>query len=292
MYSGNNNDYGILNSPNARNFDFNSQSYFRASLEYRIKDAAPLYRASAYMAMFNFGLPKMIYGGSSIIERYILKNALRMQVGLEYATNKQAYANKFDYEIPQTTSIIVHEPEIFLADNRPSVEFIDNLTPQLKKKIKTTFKLTIGFDMPEDILITILNENLLEVEHSKHSRRWSNSIQGFAINRKHMRDFSSVFIKHNPLDMLFLTIGHEIGHCLSIAKSDVILEEAKAFAFELAWMKTIHKHDILGLANSMRMSLLNPAENGIHNVALDLVRKQLFDKEPIEVFMEIVKNNG
>ena len=104
----------------------------------------------------------------------------------------------------------------------------------------------------------------------------------------HMDDFSSVFVKQNPLDMVMLTIGHEIGHCLSIAKGNPVLEEAKAFAFELAWMKTIHRFDILGLRKCMDINALKPSMNGLHNVALDFVKRQLaFYGEPMEVFRRI-----
>jgi hypothetical protein len=285
--------YGCGNGCNApsftaRNFNFDTSSYFRVPLEYRVGEAQPIYRTSAYIGVFNFGFSKMIYGGASMLEKYLVRNMLRMQVGLEYAANKLGYSNKFDYDVPQTTSSIIHNPEDFLLPNRPDVEFIDNLTPQLKKKVAQIFKLTTGTELPNDILISLLPEQEMEKQHSKHSKKWNKDIQGFAVNRKHMNDFSSVFVKQNPLDMLILTIGHEIGHCLSIMKEDLILEEAKAFAFELAWMKTIHKHDILGLKESMKMSLLNPSENGLHNVAFDIVKEKLNEKEPIDVFRDIV----
>jgi hypothetical protein len=137
--------------------------------------------------------------------------------------------------------------------------------------------------MPGDILITVLNEFEMEKIHRKHSRFWSRNIQGFALNRKNMLDFSSIFIKQNPLDMLMLTIGHEIGHCLSITQDDTLLEEAKAFAFELAWMKTIHKNDIQGLKNCLSF----PSLEGLHNEAFQFVISR--QEEPLAVFWKIVK---
>jgi hypothetical protein len=51
-------------------------------------------------------------------------------------------------------------------------------------------------------------------------------------------------------------------------------EEAKAFAFSMAWMETIKKHNIAGIGNSI---LPNPARNGLHDVAyeylLELIQK-------------------
>jgi hypothetical protein len=292
MYSGN--VYGNCNPsgnfPDSRNFNFDSQGYFNLPLEYRIRDTVPFYRTSAYLGMFslsNLGLPKMIYGGMSLIEKYISGNAVRMQVGLEYSINSHTYSTRIGYEEGHPASETVHNPQIFLSPNRPEAQFIDNLTPQLKKKIAQIFRLTTGFEMPEDIAISILPAHELERQHSKVSKNWNNDIQGFALNRKNMKGVSSIFVRHNPLDMLIMTIGHEIGHCLSIPKEDILLEEEKAFAFELAWMKTIHRHDFFGLKGSMRMSLLNPSENGVHDVALQSVRERLGDKEPIEVFREI-----
>ena len=46
-------------------------------------------------------------------------------------------------------------------------------------------------------------------------------------------------------------------------------EEAKAFAFSIAWMKTIKQHNIANLSTAIKLE--RPANNGIHNIALDFV---------------------
>jgi hypothetical protein len=255
----------------------NFQEYFRAPiylpthLNYRL--------ASPYLSM-KTNMP-LSYGG---MEKYVIRSNVLNHVNLEYALFSQ------DYGSQPTTSVFVHEPQILLNAERPMAQMIEELSSWLKKEISRTFLHTMGFELPENILISVLKEDDLIHEHRKHARHWNEGIMGFAINRLHMNDFSSIFVKENPLDMLMLTIGHEIGHCLSISKEDPIIEEAKAFAFELAWMKTIHDFNILGLKESMNINILRPSENGLHNVALDLVLSKLDGKEPLQVFFEMSRS--
>jgi hypothetical protein len=278
--------------PNPRNFNIESQSYFR-SLEYKVASVQPLYRSQAYLSMFDSGAVMPSYAGMpsmvSPLERYLTRNAVNMQMEGEYLRNMQIQSYMQHQEYAPITSGIIHIPEIFLVPGRPQAEFIENITPALKKNIRMIFQLTTGEELPESILISVLHPEDLQREHGRHSRHWSSGIQGFAINRQY--DVSSVFAKQNPLDSLLLTIGHEIGHCLSPPKEDIVLEEAKAFAFELAWMKTIHRFNILGLRDSMNLDMLNPAINGVHNVALDFViRKVASGNDPLSIFKKIAKS--
>ncbi|MCM2325689.1 MAG: hypothetical protein NDI94_04445 [Candidatus Woesearchaeota archaeon] len=276
MYSNGSSNYSgrgghdFLNDIVQRNFQeyFRAPIYLPAHINYRL--------ASPYLSM-KTNMP-LSYGG---MERYVLRSNVLNHVNLEYVLSNQ------DYGAQPTTSVFVHEPQILLNEKRPSVPKIEELSTWLKKEILKTFKLMMGFEMPDNILISVLKEDDLIHEHRKHARHWNEGIMGFAINRLHMNDFSSIFVKENPLDMLMLTIGHEIGHCLSLSKEDAILEEAKAFAFELAWMKTIHDFNILGLKESMNIGLLRPSENGLHNVALSFVRRQLYEKDALEIFKDI-----
>ena len=59
------------------------------------------------------------------------------------------------------------------------------------------------------------------------------------------------------------------------------VEEAKAFAFEIAWTQTIFKHNIGGLKYKLH-SDLKPAENNLHNIAFNFVWQQLKEQEPLE----------
>jgi len=123
--------------------------------------------------------------------------------------------------------------------------------------------------------------------HSMFGNQWNSEIQGFAINRKDKGLISEIFIKKGELDRIMITIGHEIGHVLTIKKDNMLDEEAKAFAFSLAWMKSIKESNIANLGTSI--SLSRPAMNGIHNIALDFVLDQRSDgKEALDIYYDII----
>jgi len=63
--------------------------------------------------------------------------------------------------------------------------------------------------------------------------------------------------------------------------------QAKAFAFEIAWMKAIREHNIGNLAGSIETGILSPANNGIHDVAFNFVRGLLKEKTALEAYWEI-----
>jgi len=264
-------DYLVSNSM----LNLDHSFYFRAQyvphpITYRL--------APAYINIF-----KGRYTESDL-EQYILTNRLITEL-LRY--RQTHYAPKSNYTFQ--TSVIIHDPEVLLVPSRPETEFVENLSAKLRREIERIFFLTTGFELPKDILISVLSESDLEREHSKYAKHWSPRIQGFSINRKHLLEFSSIFIKENPQDILMLTIGHEIGHCLSIKLADLLMEEAKAFAFEIAWMKTIHKHHVLGLKDCINLDILRPSNNGVHDAALAHVLRQLQSMSALELFSKIIK---
>jgi hypothetical protein len=69
-----------------------------------------------------------------------------------------------------------------------------------------------------------------------------------------------------------LTVGHELGHVLTPTLGNAVDEEAKAFAFELAWAKTIIENDIGGLKANFNVDFI-PAQNGLHDKAFTFVQK-------------------
>ncbi len=108
---------------------------------------------------------------------------------------------------------------------------------------------------------------------------------GFAINK----NLPEIFVRENHLDQLMLTIGHELGHVFTKSLINRHNEEAKAFAFEIAWLKAIIEHNIAGLQNSFRLDI-NPAKNGLHDIAFEHVKKWLkVGKKAIEIYWELVK---
>jgi hypothetical protein len=125
----------------------------------------------------------------------------------------------------------------------------------------------------------------MESIHEEFGGSWNPGILGFAINRNPEKNL--IFVKENNLDVLMLTIGHEIGHVLTRRLNDPRDEEAKAFAFELAWMKSIKEYNIANLANQF-VDFPEPAKNGLHNIAFDFVVSMLGSgKQCLQIFKEL-----
>ena len=85
-----------------------------------------------------------------------------------------------------------------------------------------------------------------------------------------------------------LTIGHELGHVLTKTLDNPQDEEAKAYAFSLAWMNVIREYDIAGLADAIVAE--RPAENGLHNVAFFFVERLIRQGKGVwEVYTGIIQ---
>ena len=177
----------------------------------------------------------------------------------------------------------------FLNPNRPATVFVqDEKIPIVTDAIKDTFKLMTGEDLPNNLKIHILNEDEFIKAHSRSGGKWSEGIMGFSLNSQG-RGANEVFAKKDFLDRLMLTIGHEIGHVMSPSLGTQHDEEAKAFAFSLAWMQTIVDNNIAGLSQNINPM---PARNGLHNIAFDFVAETVnTGKKAIEIFKELVVGN-
>lgn len=177
-----------------------------------------------------------------------------------------------------------HVMDDFLRSDRPHTPFIGS-SNDIKEFVEEAFYETTGRNIPDDILIRVLDEEGMKKAHSKTPGPWSEGIHGFAINRRKFGMLSEVFVKKGELSRIMLTLGHELGHVLTNQLEDVRDEEAKAFSFSIAWMRKIKEKNIANLATSIRLG--RPAENGVHNVALDFVLNQLDDAEPMEIFADL-----
>ena len=155
------------------------------------------------------------------------------------------------------------DPRPFLLPGRPEAQFVGRAS-QLESVVREAFTATTGQPLPYGITIHVNTPAELKGIHSRLGGVWSEGIQGFALNSR-----SSIFLREGPLDEVLLVAGHELGHVLTPQLPSMRDEEAKAFAFELAWMQAIHREDIAGLRGSIRLGA--PARNGLHNVALDFV---------------------
>lgn len=174
----------------------------------------------------------------------------------------------------------------FLLSNRPATIFVqDEEQSQLTMRaVKEAFKLMTKDELPRNLAIHILNEEDFRKAHSM-TGQWSEGIMGFSINRQG-RGANEVFAKKDHFDRLMLTIGHEIGHVMSRTLNNQHDEEAKAFAFSLAWMQTIVKNNIAGLSQNINPM---PANNGLHNVAFEFVAGMIKKgQSAIDIFTDII----
>jgi hypothetical protein len=156
---------------------------------------------------------------------------------------------------------------------------------EIKQYIEEAFKATTGDELPKDIEIMILPDNEFRKAHVAHNGAWnegsaskagwsssgapSEGVQGFSLN-SNGRGINKVFVRAAQLDRLMLTIGHEIGHVLTPSLKNPHDEEAKAFAFSLAWMNSIRERNVAGIGNNI---LPEPAQNGLHDTAFAFVQR-------------------
>jgi hypothetical protein len=157
---------------------------------------------------------------------------------------------------------------------------------EIQEYIQDAFRATTGEELPKDIIVQVLNDREFRKAHASTSGSWSEGIQGFSLN-SNGRGASQVFARADQLDKLMLTIGHEIGHVLTKTLKNAHDEEAKAFAFSLAWMETIRERNIAGIGKNI---LPEPANNGLHDIAFDFVQRIIMaGTSAFETFVQLAK---
>ncbi|MBW2971528.1 hypothetical protein KY359_00700 [Candidatus Woesearchaeota archaeon] len=173
-----------------------------------------------------------------------------------------------------------------LNPRRPHTQFIND-AEEVESIVRETFEKLTCQAFPDDIVVRVLSEEEMKSAHKANGGKWSPGIMGFALNRSPYP--SSIFVRKNHLDALMLTVGHELGHVLSERLASDVDEEAKAFAFELAWAKCIVENDIGGLAANFNVDFM-PAENGLHDRAFAFVQSAVKKgKNAMQVFWEMGK---
>ena len=204
----------------------------------------------------------------------------------------QPYASTSSFAFPEVGSgsqqgIIYHsQPISFLSPSRPRVPFVGGAA-EIADFVKEAFLKTTGQELPGDIIITVALRSILQHIHRQF---FNNSVVGLSLNGSR-----EVFAVAGTLDEVMLVIGHELGHVISPALQDGRAEEAKAFAFEMAWAMSVFEHDIAGLRMSINAAALamKPAQNGLHDSAFAFVKSQTDSgKEPLQLHSQIVWNNG
>lgn len=218
-------------------------------------------------------------------------NDYRKSMDVDYAIRYMVYAgqkNNAGYTEHIHAKPDVFSPDIFLDKNRPVSQFIGSVD-DIKHYIRDAFEKTAGKKLPEDVMIRVVEQHDLKELHEEFGGTWSPGIQGISINKKGFGQ-SMIFCKENELDRLIVTIGHELGHIINFPLADKLNEEAKAFAFEMAWVNALHKHNIAGLRRSINPDPM-PARNGLHDVAFSFVKNLIKQgRDCFEIIKELMSN--
>jgi hypothetical protein len=186
------------------------------------------------------------------------------------------------YSVPLSSQNF--EAGLFLNPNRPQAPFV-TCSEEVKAIIEETFEKITGQELPEAIQILVCPIDQFKSLHSEFGP-WNEGIMGFSLN-KFGRGVSEIYVRQAQLDSLMLTVGHELGHVLSPTLLNAHDEEAKAHAFSLAWMNTIRDNNIADLKSNIA---LNPANNGLHDVAFNFVTKLLHTgASPFDIFETLSK---
>jgi len=172
-----------------------------------------------------------------------------------------------------------------LKSKRPVTQFIED-SEDVRELVLDTFQTLTGQEFPDDIVVRVLGEEEMKKAHAVNGGVWNPGIMGFALNRP---GISTVVVRKNNLDALMLTLGHEIGHVLSERLGSDLDEEAKAFAFELAWVNCIVEKNIGGLGQNFDVDFV-PAANGLHDRAFAFVQEKVRKgADALKVWWEIAK---
>ncbi len=174
------------------------------------------------------------------------------------------------------------QPESFLKPGKEGI-FIGT-TEEIKEHIEDAFQLIFHQPFPNDIKISICNkEQFRKIAPNE-------STIGLSINRRKQNLLSEIFILNDSLARVMLTIGHELGHVLTETLNNAHDEEAKAYAFSLAWIKTIKQHNLADLKDAIITE--SPAQNGLHNFAFSFVSKLIEQgKNAWETYQELIQQS-
>ena len=185
-------------------------------------------------------------------------------------------------ETTAATPIYHGQPITFLSPSRPKAQFVAAAT-EVAAFIREAFLATTKQQLPDNITITVAPRETLQ---KLHSQFFNHGVVGLSQNNTR-----EIFAVAGSLDEVMLVIGHELGHVLSPALNNQQAEEAKAFAFEMAWAQAIFEEDIGGLQQSINQAALSikPAQNGLHDLAFAFVKAAtlISGKDPLALHAEI-----
>lgn len=170
---------------------------------------------------------------------------------------------------------------IFLAQHSTEARNINSIG-EIKEHVETCFEETTGFPFPDDISIEILESEEFKRTATNLGNGFVKGTTGFSLN-SNGHGMNKIYILNGPLDRVMLVIGHELGHVLTPTLKERHDEEAKAFAFEMAWAKAIHENNIANLAFNINPQL--PARNGLHDVShMFIVQMSRIEKNAMKIY--------
>jgi len=153
---------------------------------------------------------------------------------------------------------------------------------EIMEYIQETFSY-LELEMPE-FTLEICDRDTLKKRKKQLGGSWNEGIQGFCLSKDTM---NHIFIRETDLASLMLVVGHELGHAMSLTLN-AIDEEAKAYAFSIAWMEQVRVQNIAGLREYFISE--NPVHNGLHDIAFHSVLKVMDSgKKAIEVFNDLIE---
>lgn len=252
---------------------FSSHSSDRASRHYSITDsllgsAASIFFQSKPSYNLSLHTPSPALYGSA---QYVVSPSFcptGYDPGKEYACFQQAHV---EYHFA---------PDNFIRPGKGGA-FIGK-AEQIRPFVEEAFEKIFGCHFPTHINISILNEQEFRLM-APHP-----GIIGLSHNRTEFGGVSEIFVLNDSLARVMLTVGHELGHVLTETLSHPQDEEAKAYAFSFAWMKTVQEQNIADLGTAIVLE--NPAQNGLHNVAFHFVQKMLdLGKSAWNTYLEIIR---
>jgi hypothetical protein len=201
----------------------------------------------------------------------------------DLSSTLKAYSrSSLAYQITHTEKNYHFIPDNFLVPEKLGM-FVGK-AEEVKEFVESAFELMFHKSFPKDIKVSILDSEQF------HKLAPHAGTVGLSINRRQFGLMSEIFIKNDFLGRVMLTIGHELGHVLTPTLDNKHDEEAKAYAFSLAWIKAIKQNDIAGLRSAIITE--TPAHNGLHNVAFNFVEKMIRSgKESWDVYLDVIGKN-
>lgn len=245
--------------------------------------------SQSYAPVRNYSKLESITNGNiaysaSVPQDYTLFNS--PVIGVTY-TESSVLSQTYQHNDPLynlfTPQVEYHfTPDHFLKPGKKSI-FVGKAV-EIKDYIEETFEKMFQKPFPTNIKINICNENTFRKIAP------SPGTIGVSFNRNKYGLLSEIFVLNDYLARVMLTLGHELGHVLTETLNNAHNEEAKAYAFSLAWMEIIKEHNIAGLGDAIIFE--NPADNGLHNVAFSFVKKLILQGEMAwEIYLKLINHN-